>query len=65
MEGEKEHLRETWPLKRRVRLNRMDERVTAALRQVHVIPREANTVKLRASVPPSEGPIPGGAPAVN
>lgn len=34
----------------------MDGRVTAALRQVHVIPREANTVKQRASALLSEGP---------
>lgn len=56
MEGKGEHLCETWPFKRCVRRNRMDGHVTAALRQVHVIPGEANTVKLRASAPPPEGP---------
>lgn len=45
--------------------NRMDGRVTPALRQAHVIPREANAVKLRASIRRARGPIPGGTPAVN
>lgn len=32
MEGEGEHLRETWPSKHCIRRNRMDGRVMAALR---------------------------------